>query len=68
MFRKNKKYKFNDGIDRTIIDIEKIKGNSYYVDIPFEDGDVFFEKYSDYYEELLSLNGFKQTPIKYIGK
>jgi hypothetical protein len=39
------------------------------VDIPFEDNDNFFEKYSDLYEEVLSLNGFKPTlPNKYIGR
>ena len=78
MFRKNKKYKFTDGIDRTIVNIEKERGNKiftnsdyscYYVDIPFEDNDNFFEKYSDLYEEVLSLNGFKPTlPNKYIGR
>jgi hypothetical protein len=77
MFRRNKKYKFTDGIDRTIIDIEKESGNKmftnsdyacYYVNIPFDDGEDFFEKYSDFYEELLLLNGFKPTPpTEYIG-
>lgn len=78
MIKKNKKYKFPDGIDRTIVDIERTSGNKtftnsdyacYYVDIPFEGGDEYFEKYSDYYEEILLLNGFQPTPpTKYIGK
>lgn len=77
-FRKNKKYKFSDGIERTIIEIERERGNKcftnsdyacYYVDIPFEGGDEFFEKYSDFYEELLILNGFPPTEsTKYIEK
>lgn len=76
MFRINKTYKFPDGIDRNIVEVEKVKGNKtftnsdyacYYVDTPFEDGDYFFEKYSDYYEECLLLNGFQPTaPTKYI--
>lgn len=61
-FKKNKKYKFPDGIDRTIVDIERKRGNKkftnsdygcYYVDIPLEGGDKYFEKY---YEEILTLN------------
>jgi hypothetical protein len=71
MIKKNKKYKFPDGIDRTIVDVERSRGNKtftnsdyscYYVDIPFEDGDEYFEKYSEYYEEILALNGFQPTP------
>ena len=78
MIKKNKKYKFPDGIDRTIVDVERSRGNKtftnsdygcYYVDIPFEDGDEYFEKYSEYYEEILTLNGFQPTPpTKYIDK
>ncbi len=50
MIKKNKKYKFPDGIDRTIVDVERSRGNKtftnsdyscYYVDIPFEDGDEY---------------------------
>ena len=46
MIKKNKKYKFPDGVNRTIVDVEHSRGNKmftnsdygcYYVDIPFED-------------------------------
>lgn len=76
MIKKSKKYKFPDGIDRTIVDVEHTRGNKiftnsdygcYYVDLPFEDGDEYFEKYSEYYEEILTLNGLQPTsPTKYI--
>lgn len=68
--KKGNKYKFSDGIERTIIDIERTPGNKtftnsdyacYYVDIPFEDGDSFFEKYSEFYDEILKLNGLPPT-------
>lgn len=78
MIRKNRKYKFSDGVWRTIIDIERYPGNKtftnsdyvcYYVDIPFDSKDDFFEKYSEEYENVLLLNGFKPTEsTKYIGE
>ena len=75
--RKNSKYKFPDGITRTITDVEKHKGNKYFtnsdyacysVDIPFDDGDFYFEKYSEVYENVLYIKwGINTPPSKYIG-
>ena len=47
----------DNGIQRKIIDVEKYTDSDYvcyYVDIPFEDGDKFFEKGSPYYNNLLN--------------
>ena len=46
----------NDGIERKIIDIERYTDSNYvcyYVDIPFFNGDDFFEKNSIYYNEII---------------
>lgn len=46
-----------DQIKRTIIDIEESDEDDYvcyYIDIPFNDGDEFFEHGSLYHEQLLT--------------
>lgn len=75
--RKNSKYKFPDGITRKITEVERRKGNNWFtnsdyacysVDIPFEGDDLYFEKYSHLYEEVIKMKwGINTPPSKYIG-
>lgn len=74
--RKNSKYRFPDGITRKIVDVERHVGNDtftnsdyacYYVDVPFDGGDEYFEKYSNLYEEVINIKWGINTPsTKYI--